>query len=302
MKLREQAVLLGESKSLVGIVTQAVDDAAPAHQLSLVFLNTGIIHRVGHHRMYVDFSRVLAAEGYTVLRFDFSGIGDSDNRIDGLPPFEASLSEIKSVLDWLETTKQTKRVILIGLCLGADYAVHYAATDPRVVGLVLMDPLVPPTRRYFKDYMRQRVFNLRSWFNVAFGSSHIRRMLIERLVGSLARSWQPRFPTFTHPKMRSTLEEIYQTSVNRGVQFLTVLTAGDRQTYAEQLLEALPKVSFGDRIRLAFMDDSDHVFTSEAARVRLLRLILDWLGKTNFQRIVIANGCLIAAKACGDMM
>jgi alpha/beta superfamily hydrolase len=129
MKLREQAVLLGERKSLVGIVTQAVGGAAPVHEVALVFLNTGIIHRVGHHRMYVTFSRVLAAEGYTVLRFDLSGIGDSDYRIDGLSPLESNLSDIKEVLDWLETTKQAKRVILVGLCWGADSAVHYAAGD-----------------------------------------------------------------------------------------------------------------------------------------------------------------------------
>jgi pimeloyl-ACP methyl ester carboxylesterase len=284
MKLREQAVLLGERKSLVGIVTQAVGGAAPVHEVALVFLNTGIIHRVGHHRMYVTFSRVLAAEGYTVLRFDLSGIGDSDYRIDGLSPLESNLSDIKEVLDWLETTKQAKRVILVGLCWGADSAVHYAAGDPRVVGLVLMDPLIPPTLRYFQHYIHRRILSLRSWFNVAFGSSSVRRMLIEWLVGSLARNWEPRFPTFAHPKMRSKLEGIYQTSANRGVQFLTVFTAGGHQAYAEQILEAFPNVSFSDRLRLEFMDHSDHVFTSEAARARLLRLTLDWLAETKFQR------------------
>jgi pimeloyl-ACP methyl ester carboxylesterase len=302
MKLREQAVLFGESKSLVGVVTQGVDDAASGHQVSLVFLNTGIIHRVGHHRMYVTFSRALAAEGYTVLRFDLSGIGDSDNRIDGLAPLESSVSDIKAALDWLETTNQAKPVILIGLCWGADYAVHYAATDPRVVGLVLMDPLIPPTRRYIRDYVRRRILNFRSWVSVAFGSSHLRRMLIERFIGSLARNWEPRFPTFTHPEMRSKLEEVYRNSANRGVQFLTVFTAGGHQTYAEQILEAFPNVSFSNRLRIELMDDSDHVFTSEAARMRLLRLIRDWLAEIKFQPTTIINGCLIAAKVCGDLM
>ena len=48
---KEQAVLLGRH-SLVGIVTRP----PPARQKDepvVVILNTGIVHRVGHHRMYV---------------------------------------------------------------------------------------------------------------------------------------------------------------------------------------------------------------------------------------------------------
>jgi pimeloyl-ACP methyl ester carboxylesterase len=302
MKLSEQAVLLGERKSMAGIFTQAAGTAAPADNIALVILNSGIIHRVGHHRMYVTFSRALAAEGYTVLRFDLSGLGDSENRADGLPPLESSLADLKEVLDWLETIKHAKRMILIGLCSGADSAVLYATTDPRVVGLVLMDPLIPPTPRYIRDYLRRRVFKFRSWLNVAFGPSRVRRMLIERLVGALAKNWQPRNPTLAHPNTRSQLERIYRTSVDRGVQFLVVLT-GDhpRQTYAEQLLEAFPNVPFFDHLRLEFFDDSDHSFTSEAARGRLLRLILDWLRETNFRHAAMINTYLIAAKVLDDM-
>ena len=51
-KISEQAVLFGGRTSLVGIVTRVVS-AAPAVRPAIVILNTGIIHRVGHHRMFV---------------------------------------------------------------------------------------------------------------------------------------------------------------------------------------------------------------------------------------------------------
>src|SRR5262249_53508035 len=159
--------------------------ATSADGVVVVILNTGIIHRVGHHRMYVTFSRALAGAGYSVLRFDLSGIGDSDHRDDALPPLESGLADIKEAVDWLEGTKRVRRIMLLGLCSGADFAVAYAATDPRVVGLVLLDPSVPPTRRYFQDYVRRRALSLRSWFNVAFGHSRLRRMLFERIIGAL---------------------------------------------------------------------------------------------------------------------
>ncbi len=75
-KFIERPVLLGAHRSLVGIETSPV---APERQPkpALVILNTGIMHRIGHHRMFVSISRRLAQEGHATLRFDFSGIGDS---------------------------------------------------------------------------------------------------------------------------------------------------------------------------------------------------------------------------------
>ena len=70
LRISEQAVLLGQRQSLVGVLARAVAET-PADGPTVVILNTGIIHRVGHHRMFVTMSRALANVGYAVLRFDF---------------------------------------------------------------------------------------------------------------------------------------------------------------------------------------------------------------------------------------
>jgi len=284
MKISEQAVLLGAHKSLVGILTQAIGSAESCDGLAVVILNTGIIHRVGHHRMYVTFSRALAEAGCTVLRFDLSGIGDSDNRADGLSPLESSLADIREVLDWLETTKQVKRIVLVGLCSGADHAVIYGSSDPRVVGLVLMDPSLPPTMRYFRDHIGRRFLRLSSWASIArTGSSHLGKMIVEGIVGQLG--WDSRNPTLSHPKLRSQLELVYKRAVEQGIQFLGILTGDGRQSYREQLLDAFPNVSFSGQLRLEFFDNCDHVFTLEADRRRLLKIILEWLRETAFHKV-----------------
>ena len=143
-RVNEQAIVFGQQKSLVGIVTSAATSTAPTGRPAIVILNTGIVHRVGYNRMYVPLSRTLAATGYTVLRFDYSGIGDSEPRADGFTPLASSLTDIREALDWLETVRQASQIILLGLCSGADHAVLYGPTDPRVVGLVLIDPSIPP--------------------------------------------------------------------------------------------------------------------------------------------------------------
>ena len=97
---------------------------------------------------------------------------------------------------------------------------------------------MPPTLRYFRDHLRGRLLNARSWFDVAFEeNSRVRSMLIERVIGQLFTDRQPSYPTWSYPKLRSQLEQICQTSVSRSVKFLLVLTGGGHQTYAEQLLE-----------------------------------------------------------------
>jgi len=295
MQLNEQAVLLGARKSLAGIITRAIGADVRDKDIAIVILNTGIVHRVGHHRMYVTFSRALARAGYTVLRFDFSGIGDSDRRTDGLSPLESSLADIKDAIDWLEAARNVKHVVAIGLCAGADHAVQYAANDTRIVGLVLMEPSIPPTKKFLRNYIVRRLLRLSSWVNVVFGPSRIRRMAVERVAGLIVPDWEPKYPTLTHPKMRSQLEQMYQSSVDRGVQFLVVLAAHGMQNYREQLLEAFPNVSFFGQLRLEIFD-CDHKFTAQAIRSSLLSAILDWLQTETFRRVLMVNSTFVAAK------
>ena len=270
-RISEQAVLFGSWTSLVGIVTKAVSPAS-ANRPAIVILNTGIIHRVGHHRMFVTMSRALGAVGYTVLRFDFSGIGDSSPRHDGLSLVDACMAEIREALDWLERDGAASRMILIGLCSGADHAVLYGHTDPRIVGLVLMDPSIPPTLRYYVHYIGRRLRRLRSWFNVLSGRSRTLRMLMRHMLPIAQRyPLQNRVP-------RQTIERHYRNSVDSGIEILAIFTEETtRQTYREQMIEALPNVSFGDRLTLEFFPGSDHTFALESDRSRLIQLILQWV-------------------------
>jgi pimeloyl-ACP methyl ester carboxylesterase len=221
--------------------------------------------------MFVTMSRALGAAGYTVLRFDFSGIGDSSPRDDGLSLVDACMAEIREALDWLERDGAASRMILIGLCSGADHAVLYGHTDPRIVGLVLMDPSIPPTLRYYVHYIGWRLRRLRSWFNVLSGRSRTLRMLMRHMLNAQRYPMQNRIP-------RQTIERHYRNSVDGGIEILAIFTEETtRQTYREQMIEALPNVSFGDRLTLEFFPGSDHTFALESDRSRLIQLILQWV-------------------------
>ena len=63
---------------LVGVAT--LGRPRPRFATALILLNAGLVHRMGPFRLYVQMARRLAAEGYAVLRFDQSGLGDSPRR------------------------------------------------------------------------------------------------------------------------------------------------------------------------------------------------------------------------------
>jgi dienelactone hydrolase len=269
--MTEKAVLLGKRKSLVGVIAQPTT-LRPADAPAIVIFNTGIIHRVGHNRMYVTMSRALATAGFAVLRFDFSGIGDSEPRQDWLSPLEGSLADIREALDWVEATCQASRFILIGMCSGADHAILYIPSDPRIAALVLIDPSIPPTARYYLGYIGQRLVRLRSWINAATGRSRIVRKLAARLLGVASQ------PQVAGDFGLDKLERAYGNAVDRGISMLAVFTGDStRQTYRNQMIDAFPNVPFGKQLQLHFFPDSDHTFTSGDSRSKLIGTIVGWV-------------------------
>jgi pimeloyl-ACP methyl ester carboxylesterase len=274
----EQAVLLGERGSLVSVIARPRLPGNPDLP-GIVILNTGIVHRVGHHRMYVKLSRKLATGGRTVVRFDQSGLGDSSARTDHLPPLAAGLADIKEVLDALEKSCQVSRFILTGLCSGADQAVLYGHTDLRVVGLVIMDPTIPPTPRYYLHYILRNLRQLRNWISFMSGRSGLLRMASAHLRN---RMWPPdraRPPTLQSLQFSPYLAHCYAATAARGMKILAAFTElSPRHTYRRQILDAFPEVSAGGSLQLQYFPESDHLFSAPSDRARLFRVIDSWLG------------------------
>jgi pimeloyl-ACP methyl ester carboxylesterase len=276
-KISEKAVLLGKQQSLVGIMTSAVV-TAPSSNPVVVILNTGIVHRVGHHRMFVTLARALAGAGFNVLRFDFAGIGDSEPRADGMSPLDSSLADLGEVLDWLERERGMSRVVLVGLCSGADHAILHAHSDRRVAALVLMDPSIPTTIRFYAQYILRHLTRLRSYASVLLLRSGLLRMWVGDIFYGLRSKPADRPASLEDLRFHNYLKQCYREAIDGGVRILAVFTGEmTRQTYREQMFDAFPDVEFGDQLMLEFFEGTDHVFTSEKDRARLYKIVLDWM-------------------------
>ena len=275
----ELAVQFGRSASLVGILTRPPSELQ-IRRPAVVILNTGIAHRIGHHRMYVKMARDLAALGHLVFRFDFSGIGDSASRGGGLSPLEAHQADLSEALDWLTASCDVHEAVLIGLCSGADIALNYGHSDKRVLGLALLDPTIPPTARFYAHYISRRLTQLRSWGSFVSGRGRIWQELSERARLAFGVADPEQTVSVADQKIRGELEQLYLKSLDRDLKLLVVLTGGPlegRQSYREQLFDALPNVPFQGWVSLEYFRDADHTFTSKSARARLQELVFDWI-------------------------
>jgi pimeloyl-ACP methyl ester carboxylesterase len=94
-------------------------------------------------------ARQLSAAGWHVLRFDYSGTGDSAGECEDAT-LEQWVADIHAAIDELKEMAQVVSVALIGMRLGAALAALAATNRPDVDRLVLWDP-VSDGSRYFAE-------------------------------------------------------------------------------------------------------------------------------------------------------
>lgn len=176
MKFAEEALVIpcGDDR-LLGIVTRSVQPA----NLGLIVVVGGPQYRVGSHRQFVLLARCLASAGYTVLRFDYRGMGDSSGEAR---TFDDVHDDIAAAIDMLQARcPHVERVVLWGLCDGASAALLQVnkSADRRIVGLCLLNPWVRSeatlARTQLKHYYLERLIQANFWHQLLRGEFAWRR-------------------------------------------------------------------------------------------------------------------------------
>lgn len=93
------------------------------------------------HRSYRIMANQFATEGYPTLRFDYPGAGDSCE-IDGRECWTVWQQSVQTAADWLRANTGARRIVMIGLRIGATLAALAASIRDDVVGLVLLEPVL----------------------------------------------------------------------------------------------------------------------------------------------------------------
>lgn len=133
---------LDADQRLFGILSTPA--AETSNGKALVLLNAGGNHHIGNGALYVQLARTLAGDGWSVLRYDVSGIGDSDAH-EGRPPGEVytpfAVEDFATAVAALTRELQPRRIEAAGLCSGAYHAYRGAAADVPVDAITVVNPL-----------------------------------------------------------------------------------------------------------------------------------------------------------------
>jgi len=295
--VKEEALLFGKHKNLVGVVT---DPTERNHNLpAILLLNAGLIHRVGPNRLYVRLARYLSELGFVVMRFDLSGIGDSNVRPDNMPIEKSSVDDTRQAMDYLENTRSVKQFLVMGHCAGAIHSIMAASEDKRVTGIVMINlegggdnwqdyDKRRKVGRYYKNYYsKQAISDPQRWRRFFTGKADYRsiyrnivyNILLSKLTNTMFRlktsfAQQRTQADSLHDKIA---EAIYQLAM-RHIQLLFVYSEAStglermRITLGSKLRDLVEQ----DKLRLEIVPHSDHLFTLAITQEHLMGILGQW--------------------------
>ena len=282
---RSQAVTFGRGATLVGVITKPSRDVA-VEGLAVVVLNAGVIHHVGPNRLHVMLAETLAQAGFQSLRFDLSGIGDSGMRHDVHDLNGSAMRDIDDALTFLGERHGVTRFVMVGLCTGANNALRVAHRDPRVVGVVPIDPFSYKTFGYHLRHYGRRLFRSASWRNALSGRNrYLKGFWGRQEDAATVEAFTNIGGTVAPPPRVAQVEmaDMLGGLVDRAIPTLHVFTGGNvRYNHRDQLWEVFRFLPRRGSVDVKFMPEAGHTFERRAHREEVARFLCDWMSNTTF--------------------
>lgn len=289
--MTEEVATFGDTQSLVGILTNPPLTTSPKLSPGIIILGAGVVHRIGPNRLSVKVARILGQLGFTTLRFDFSGIGDSAVRKDNLPYHKSIILETQEAMDYVQSAKGIRQFIVLGICSGATNSFEVARRDPRVRGITLINPaggFDRSARAELADYFgnckkaesigKEKWFNPKNWWRALTG-----QIDYTNLKGIL--SFQARRLFFGQtpllPHTERAFDTLYQL-IQRDVKVQFVISGGDPATknyFGAYLKDKFSKHQFAGKVLIDVVDHADHTFTSLSSQARFFQVIRSFVVK-----------------------
>ena len=286
MLLRERTLLFGDAKSLVGIITEPAPSDEVQARPAVILLNSGILHRVGPNRLHVRLARRLAEAGFPVMRFDYSGIGDSRPRTDSAPFARSALAETRECMDLLAASRGVRKFLLAGICSGADSALSAGAQDDRVTGVALIEPYAIPGPAFPLYQYRRQILDPRSWWRLLRGRSEILGSLRAHpaepapsdppAAASAALEPTPDFDSIVPSRGEFVRRVKGLVERGAGVCFVYSSESPAYFNYLVLLRREMRRPRAKGRVRVQVLKQTDHVFTPLAVQDVLVETVRDW--------------------------
>lgn len=282
--MKEYPLLFGKERNLVGIVSY--NDTFSIQQgkkIGVLLLNAGLIHHVGPSRLYVKLARKLAELGFVVLRFDMSGVGDSQPRSDSVVQEDAVLDEARQAMDYLQQHRDVEHFIPIGACAGASAAFMVAESDSRVMAAVFVNPLVPRSdqttqMRAFNYYSKQAIINKISWFKFFTFRSDF-RTISKALSLRIRRMFIPNYMQNTESTVVvNRVKQAFQSFIDRRINLLIISSENEiGNLYLKEILgDSYFDMKGAGLLKAGLLPETDHNITPLKSQGKVIEIIPEW--------------------------
>jgi exosortase A-associated hydrolase 1 len=267
-----------DSDRLIGILHLP----AEVRQVGVLIVVGGPQYRVGSHRQFVHLSRRLAANGYSVMRFDYRGLGDSEGEARDFERIERDISTALS--EFSRRIPSMRKVVIWGLCDAATAGIFYASKyNDSVAGIVMLNPWVRDlqlqAQTVVRDYYGKRIFDIRAWRDLFLSPRALlsaSRSIIASLSRAVGLSITKRNETELEP-----LVVRFPKAVARFKGPMLLIVSGQDLTAAEFLRAAASwrnnSALDQSRIRRIELADADHTFSSRRWRDQVASATSEWL-------------------------
>ena len=270
---------IGPGGRLVATLTLPQGATTAGGAPTALLTNSGVISRVGPHRMNVRIARWLATRGMASIRFDLSGLGDSRRAPGTRPQLEQWAADTVAIMDWAAQHLGSSAFFMVGLCSGAEVAFRSALADPRMRGVLLWDMYAYPTP---KSNRRALAFRLRR-----AGPAGIARRLLARAGRLLGMAAPPagdvRQLAVLEPHRRPPIEKHaadLQSLIERGTRVVVMFCGGEPvwYNYPGQFDDAMARFPVVVRqVGCECLMGSNHLFTQRASRDAFMASLQRWL-------------------------
>jgi hypothetical protein len=268
----------GPGGSFVGSITEP---SHPGPQIGVILFGLGVAE--------IRIARRLAALGFVVLQIRLvKSYHDWEHKFRFYD--DSGVWACRQAIDELTSQHRIQQVVLMAICGEANLCFNTALVDPRVVGLILLNPHVNE-RVTVVDVYRRHLFRLSAWRRLLTGKSRLtelKALLRSRVRGADVppQSAQSRFEKDIILSLDFD-QKLTSLLTKRGVRALIMFSYTEaglhyfRRTYGETLDKLV--ASGGLTFEVMSRDAHNFYLDDESAR-ELCEIIPKWAAKALVQR------------------
>lgn len=279
--MEQPIVFNSEGKALLGILHTP---DTPSRTTGIVLVVGGPQTRVGSHRQFVFLARALCRSGYPVLRYDYSGMGDSEGEksdyLAGSADLDCAIKTLK------EHVPAVDEVALWGLCDAASLILLYLSQErAETIGTIfLLNPWVRQSQSeaqvYLKNYYLRRLRDPEFWkkllsFRFDWKGSFLSLLSTVRKAVAVKKLQSSAADSALHASWQTFTEDGYVSAMAKGLQRYAgkcylVLSGNDLTADEFRLLLANDpawKALIDQKVdETLTLKDANHTFSSEMWR------------------------------------